>query len=302
MTALKDLAKKIIASFDPKSSIKIAEVLAEILQTEGFNKYESHVEAERLKFSVLAIFRNQFRPEELPFDFGSSDPTRLVGKVRRRKSDTPETFSVRQLWRFSGNVLNAILEKDITWFEILCAACLIESGAKEAYALCSGDEGGIDLFGRIPIGRKLIGVTPGILETNLFRANILFLGQCKRYTPRSKVGPRDIRDFMDGVTDCLKKYEGNPRPPSHRVPCSYYRKGELCIPIFLTTADYSDKSAGKAESSSLIIINGRQISEFICSKKIGFILEDDRCRFDKNLLYSWIQQKSGEVDYRKAKP
>ena len=302
MTSPKDLAKKIIVSFDPKSSRKTVEVLAEILQREGFNRFDSHVQAERLKFSVLDILRDQFRPEELPFDFGSSDPTRLVGKLRRRKSDTPETFSVRQLWQFTGHVLNAILEKDKTWFEILCAACLRESGAEEAYALCTGDEGGIDLFGRIPIGRELIGVTPGIIETNLFRANILFLGQCKRYSPSSKVGPRDIRDFMDGVRDCIKKYEGNPRPPSHRVPDSYYRKGELSIPIFLTTADYSDKSTGKAESSSLVNINGRQISEFICSRKIGFALEDDSYQFDKNRLYSWVQQKSEEVDHRKVKP
>lgn len=299
MTAPKELAKKIIASFDPRSSRKIGEALAEILQREGFGKYEAYIEADRLSLPVLSVLK-ETRLEELPFDFGLSDPMRLVGKARKRKSDTQETILVRELWRFSGQVLDAIYERDKSCFEILCAICLKLSGAREAYALCSRDEGGIDLFGRIPIGHELPGVVSGIVETNLLRGNILFLGQCKRYNPVSEVGPGEIRDFIGAVNDCLRQYEGNLKPPSHRVPKSYYGRGEPCIPIFMTTADYSEKSKTLAQSNQIKLINGKHISEFICSRKVGFVLEGDSYQFDKNLFYSWLQQKSDEADYRKA--
>jgi len=297
MIVPRDLAKKIIDRFDPKSSRKIEELLTEIFREEGFGRYESEIKATEYCNSVLNVLK-EFRFEELPFEFSLKYQSRLVGKLRKRKKETQETYLARQMWQFSDQVLKAILKKDDKFFEILCAACLKLSGANEAYALCSSDEGGIDIFGRIPLAPDLYKIKSGILETNLLKFNILFLGQCKRYKLDNKIGPRDIREFKTAVKDCLDKYDENSNPPSHKIPEKFYIKGESCIPIFMTTSDYSASASGVAKSSSIFLINGRQIAEFLSSKMVGIIYQNKKYHFNKDKFYFWFEKERKNIDYR----
>jgi|SRR5208337_4987561 len=62
------------------------------------------------------------------------------------------------------------------------------------------------------------------------------------------------------ILDCLKKYEGNERPPSHRVPDSYYRREEPCLGVFVTTAFFAETASECVEASSITLASGLRLS------------------------------------------
>lgn len=223
----------------------------------------------------------------------------LVGKGRIRPGDTDESIRARKTFKLIDDVWYAILDEDDFAFESFCAACLKLSGVEEAHASCAVDDGGIDLFGRISIGKPELRIDARLLETNILSGkSILFLGQAKKYAKNHKIGRPDLQQFSKAVSDCLKQYEGNPKPPSHRVPENYYRKNELCIPIFMTTSEFSDKAEAAAFSYDMLIVTGRQMSEFICSRGIGFVKEKEDYRFDKNLFHEWLVRESDSIEYK----
>jgi hypothetical protein len=298
------MANKVIEVFkkNAQQSRKIRDVLIDILEADGAGKNLSAIEAEGFAPSVLSVLRNM-RPQDLPFDFGSSDPSLLVGKGRIRPGDTDESIRARKTFKLVDDVWNAILDENDFVFESFCAACLKFSGVEEAYASCSVDDGGIDLFGRISIGKPEPRIDARLLETNILSGKrILFLGQAKKYAKNHKIGRPDLQQFSKAVSDCLGRYEGNPKPPSHRVPQNYYRKNELCIPIFMTTSEFSDKAEAAAFSYDMLIVTGREMSEFICSRSIGFVKEGDDYRFDKNLFHEWLVKESDSVKYKHKIP
>jgi hypothetical protein len=40
------------------------------------------------------------------------------------------------------------------------------------------------------------------------------------------------------------------------------------------------------------------MSEFICSRGIGFVKEKEDYRFDKNLFQEWLARESDSVEYK----
>ncbi len=162
------------------------------------------------------------------------------------------------------------------------------SGAKEAFAICSGDDGGIDTYGRLPIRLSDPNVRNGLLRTAILEKEILFLGQCKCQTP--SINPGDIDGFQGATDACLKKYEGNLHPPSHRVPETYYRRQEMCIKVFFTTSDYSTRALSKADSLDITYIDGKQIAEFLIYHGIGLASGIDGMIVNHADLLAWANQ------------
>lgn len=297
MSTSRKLATKVIEVFkqNTQQSRRIRDVLIEILRAEGLGRNLAVLEAERLSANVLDVL-SQMRPQELPFDFGSRDSTLLVGKGRIKLGDTEESVRARKVFRYVDEVWNAILNEDHCTFECLCAICLKLSGAEEAYASCSSDDGGIDFFGRITIGKSIKTIDSTLLETNILSGKrILFLGQAKRYDKKEKIGRPHLTNFRQSVNDCLCKYKDNELPPRHGVPQTYYRENELCLPIFMTTSGFTDKAEAVALSYDLIIVMGREISEFLCSRNVGFVREGNDYRFDRKLFHEWLAKESDSV-------
>lgn len=295
MVSAQELANLMVSEFNPKRSEKLTVVLVELLRTHGVGRFQSEMLADQYRGSVLEILRRR-RLEDLPFVFSQTDPERLIGKERQRPSDTPKTIRVRQARRYISDILQAIFAGGADGFEILCAACMKLSGAREVFTTCSSDDGGIDIFGRLAIRPPDVSVPTGLLQTTLLNREVLMLGQCKCYHPGSKIGPGEIQKFQGAVRDCLSNYEGNPHPPVHRVPDGYYRRNELCIPIFMTTASYSLKATGAAEANEIVPIFGRSIAEFIAYQGIGFLQEGSDYIFDKEAFNRWLDKQ--RFDYQ----
>jgi len=90
------------------------------------------------------------------------------------------------------------------------------------------------------------------------------------------------------ISNCLKKYEDNHSPPANRIRDSYYRTGELCIPVLMTIAAYSERASGMAEPNEIVLISGHEIADFIAYRGIGFINRGSYCQFSGEAFKSYV--------------
>lgn len=251
-----------------RESVKLDALIERVLQQQGVSRFAASSEAIAKTDKVLAELQSR-RPQDLPFDFHGANEYRLIGKQRTCPTDSPRTAEVREQLPLLMPMLEAVCACGNLIFEKICAGLMHLSGTSNAYATCSTDDGGIDIYGRLPLRLPDVGVNQNIISTHLLDKKYLFLGQCKCYSPTMRIGRPDLENFWGAVAHCLSQYEGNYHPPSHRVPSSFYRKNETCICLFFTTADYTDTAIGAANAMDIILINGRQIAEFLIYHKIG---------------------------------
>ena len=187
MASARDVERLLIAKFDEEQSVSLSRALSQLLEQQGLGQFEAAEEAERISPLVRDLL-GQRRPEELPFEFGRSDTMQLVGKARLRSGENIQTGFARQARACVDDLHEALCRCADVDFEAVCAAALVSSGASEMSATCSGDDGGIDLYGRLPLHPPDSTVQPGLLRTTLLAKEILVLGQCKRYARGSRVG------------------------------------------------------------------------------------------------------------------
>jgi len=159
------------------------------------------------------------------------------------------------------------------------------------YALCTGDEGGIDFFGRLEVRPASAQIPPGILYTTILPKELLLLGQAKRYPKDKKFGRPDIQNFKGQVSDCLDKYAGNARPPSHRVPDSYYHAREPHLGIFVTTASFAETAIESSEASGIVLVAGVQIAQFLAFHRVGIVQHRDGFVFDEQAFSAWLNEQ-----------
>ena len=236
---------------------------------------------------VLSLLRSR-DPNDLPFEFSDRHSDRLVGKQRVRVGDSAETLAARQGYSLVPEMLKALYEGGDCAFERLCAALMLLSGAKEAFAGCTNDDGGIDIYGRIQLRLSDEYVRSGILQTAILQKSLLLLGQCKCHQPEKLIEPSDLREFSGAVNDCLNQYEGNHQPPSHRVPPSYYRRGETCIPVFFTTASFSDRASAVARSNDITLVDGKNVAQFLIYHRVAVATHvDGSVGIDAAALAPW---------------
>lgn len=284
---VQDIASAICNSFDPTQSVKIEEAIVQSLCAQGYSAYDAAEEAEQKIGKVLRTFRAK-RPEELPFHL-SPDEQRLIGNQRVLKTDSPQTQVLRSRLQIVPLMIKALYDGGPDLFEKICAGVMLLSGAHEVFAGCTNDDGGIDIHGRIQLRVGDIDVREGLLQTALLQkeGGFLFLGQCKCYKLDGSIGPDAISEFDGSVRDCLRKYEGNDRPPSHRLADNYYKKDEACIRVFFTTATYSDKASSKAKSLDIIAVTGHQLAEFLVYHGVGLVESDGNQLLDPIELAKW---------------
>lgn len=291
MPSARDLERFLIKSFDENRSLSLKRALAELLEREGVASFEAAEEAEKMATSVMDLLVRR-RPEELPFDFGRSDPMQLVGKKRAQLGESAWTRFGRLARACVDDLHRSLCSCSDYDFEIVCAAALVMSGASHMVATCSGDDGGIDLYGRLPLRPPDPAMRRGLLQTTLLAKEVLLLGQCKRYDRVARIGRPVLQQFLGAVRDCLNQYEGNPRPPSRRVPVDFYRRGEICIPVFMTTAEYADTGAGEALGNDVVLVQGRELAEFLVAHRVGIGEEVDSGEpiFKRDAFSVWLAE------------
>jgi hypothetical protein len=236
---------------------------------------------------VVARLLQERQPEELPFRLRDGGK-RLVGKARIGVRDNADTAFARNAEALSSQLLNTLLDLTPDDFEVVSAASMVLSGAQEMKALCTGDEGGIDFYGRLPIRPPSAIIPKGLIHTTLLPKELLVLGQAKLYQRHVRVGRPDIQQFKGQLRDCMEKYEGNQRPPSHRVPESYYNRDEPFLGVFVTTASFAETATACVEASGIVLIPGVKLSQFLAFHHVGIVQDENGFRFDQNDFALWL--------------
>lgn len=282
----RELADRLVAEFDRHKEIRLDHALIALLRSIGLGRFKSEEVAWKVEDAVLRSLLER-QAEDLPFRLCEGD-RRLAGKARISARDNPETAFARSAEKLSSQLLNILLGLTPNDFEIVCAASMVLSGAGEMKALCTGDEGGIDFYGRLQVRQSSLLIPEGIIHTTLLPKDLLVLGQAKRYQRQARVGRPDIQQFKGQVNDCLKKYEGNQRPPSHRVPDSYYSRDEPYLGVFVTTASFAETASECVEASGIVLIHGIQLSQFLAFHRVGIAEDENGFRFDQEKFAIWL--------------
>jgi restriction endonuclease Mrr len=284
----RELADLLIKAFDRRAATDVERALSKALRDNGVPKFAADGEAFARAPEVLRELRNR-PPEDLPFRFGQADDTRLIGKERPGASDTRETAFAKQTWVLAEALLDHLLTLPPDQFEVVAAAAIELAGAHEMRALCTGDEGGIDFYGRLLVRPPSSKVTPGIVYTTILPKAVLVLGQAKRYPKDQRIGRPEIQKFKGQIEECLEKYPGNPRPPAHRVPGTYYERGEPHLGVFVSTASFAETAAGSAYASGVTLVGGRQLAQFLIQNRVGVSRMGEACGFDASEFGAWLQ-------------
>lgn len=291
----RELADLLIKTFDRQRVVSVEQALSEALQSNGMAKGKAEGVAFDDAAGVLRELRRR-RTEELPFRFADSDADRLVGKERSTPRDTSETAVARSVGVAAEPLLQHLTTISPDDFEVVCAAGVALAGGTDMRALCTGDEGGIDFYGRLPIRESHPAVAPGLVYTTILPKAVFVLGQAKRYDRGVKIGRPDIQKFKAQIEDCLKKYEGNARPPSHRVPESFYDRGELCLGIFATTASFAETAEGAAASSGIHLVDGMRLAQFFVFHGVGVHMNGGTATFDLEVFSRWLGTQRAQVE------
>jgi Restriction endonuclease len=282
-----ELAERLIAEFDRKSAVSLDRALTEVLRKLGFPKFKADDMAFGIENSVRHDLQNR-EPEGLPFRVCDGG-RRLVGKSRIGGFDNPEVVFAKHAESIAVALLGSLLTLTPNDFEVVCAATLKLAGAREMRALCTGDEGGIDFYGRLEVRPPSQQVPPGILHTTILsNLELLVLGQAKRYSLDTKIGRPAIQLFKGQIGDCLDKYEGNKRPPSHRVPDSYYERGEPYLGIFITTASFTEEATESCGASRLALVTGVRLAQFLAFHGVGIVQGEAGPQFEVDEFARWL--------------
>lgn len=292
--SVRELADLVVTQFDRRSSISIEDALTAILRGQGIGKFQSEDIAFEMAGAVLKDLKN--RPlEEMPFQFARSDDRRLVGKERSGRDDNSETAFAKHAWAPANELLDHLVTLHPNDFEVVCAAALVLSGAHEMKALCTGDEGGIDFFGRLMVRPPSDQIAPGLLYTTILPKQLLILGQAKRFSKDFRVGRPDIQKFKGQIADCMEKYAGNTRPPSHRVPPDYYQVREPHLGVFITTSQFAETAGTCVEASGVVLVAGFELAHHLVRHRVGVDTIGDGVRFSKDKLAQWLEDRRRQL-------
>jgi hypothetical protein len=86
----------------------------------------------------------------------------VSGKERTGEVDDPDTVVAKMVHGLAPQLLDTLVKLTPDEFEVACAASMMLSGACEMKALCTGDEGGIDFYGRIEIRQPSERIPKGV--------------------------------------------------------------------------------------------------------------------------------------------
>jgi hypothetical protein len=288
-----ELADRLVAGFDRHAEVRLDHALIKLLRSSGLEQFRSEEIAWKVE-GVVARLLQERQPEDLPFRLCDGGK-RLIGKARIGVRDNADTAFARNAEALSIQLLNTLLDLTPDDFEVVSAAGMALSGGQDMKALCTGDEGGIDFYGRLPIRQPSALIPRGILHTTLLPKELLVLGQAKLYQRHVRVGRPDIQLFKGQVQDCMKQYEGNQRPPSHRVPESYYDRDEPFLGVFVTTASFAETATACVEASGIVLIPGVKLSQFLAFHHVGIVHDEKGFRFDQSDFSLWLATQRREL-------
>lgn len=279
------LATWIIEDFDPTEAVSVEEAAERSLRRRGVDRLSAGIEAADCASAVLS--RLALRPSEtLPFDRPAANTPVLVGIRRERASDTPEARAARKRLMYLDAMNEALVNLGPCAFERIAAGVMRLSGATEAFAGCASDDGGIDVYGRIPLRRTdTIEMPAGLLPAVILGRPLLYVAQCKCYARGNPIGRETLDLFAGEVSIALQKYHAA-RRPSHAVPDEYYSANETCLRVFFATSTYTADAIDSDAALDMMLLGGREIAGFLLFHEVGI----DEDGLNVNALRAWAAQ------------
>jgi hypothetical protein len=259
-----------------------------MLVEEGFGPYEA-AEIASTKATAVAVIIRRGDQGALPFEISARDPRRLIGKARRRAGESDAVARLRARHGFLAEMRLAAYSLGADDFERLCARLMLAFGASHAIAQTANDDGGVDVYGRIPVRLAPAEIPRTLLAGALFDKELLFLAQCKCYEPSTPIGPGEVGKFFGQVEACLDKYRGNASPPSHRVPDDYYRRREAALKVIFSTCLFSDRAHGLADQGDIVLVGGDRIAQYLVALGVGFASDGDSEYLKPELVAEWAR-------------
>ena len=152
MATLADIVKHIVEQFDPARTTTIERPLEQLSLWTGVSESTAASEAELRAAAILQQLQ-AMELRELPFEFSMADPNWLEAcKQRPRAAEDDRARQARQRLFLEGRYLEVLTGLGNRTFEYVSASAVRLAGATDAFVTGAGDEGGIDFYGRIPIG------------------------------------------------------------------------------------------------------------------------------------------------------
>lgn len=287
MASALQLATWIIEDFDPTEAISVEEAAERSLRRRGVDRLNAGIEAADCSSAVLS--RLALRPPEtLPFDRPAQNAPVLVGIRRERASDTAEARDARKRLVYLDAMIEALVSLGPCAFERITAGVMRLSGATEAFAGCASDDGGIDVYGRIPLRRTdTLEMPAGLLPAVILGRPLLYVAQCKCYARGNPIGRETLDLFAGEVSIALQKYHAAQRP-SRAVPDGYYSANETCLRVFFTTSTYTSDAINCDAALDMMLLGGREISGFLLFHGVGI----DEGGLNVKALSAWAEQFS----------
>lgn len=279
------ICERLIGEFPPETASNVERAIAAVYAAE-LGPVEAELLAEDQAENVLGML-GALPAAELPFTIAGSARNRLVGKNVSRPGDPASVSEIRARWSLIPDMRTAIFEMGPQRFEQLCAKLMTASGALGARALVTADEGGIDIYGRLPVRLHNPAVPTDLIETTFIRKDLLFFGQCKCYRVTAAIERGEMDKFHAQALSALDKYTENTHPPSHHVPYDFFVRNETCLRLFFTTADFSGPARTSARERDIVLIDGRQIAEHLVYLGVGISSYGGTSHVDISALQLW---------------
>lgn len=206
--------------------------------------------------------------------FGTEDEY-IRGSSSYDASLSPDEQRIRSNRHHTASILTAIRALSPRDFEHACRAVLQFMGCADPQTSRSGNDGGIDFYGRLELKGRLDSKSPyGGIDS---RVGIWLVGQAKHY-PTRVIQTAHIRELVGSVE--LARTGG----AIHIWPHLELRPFDATLQLLFTTGKFSGGSRRLLEKTGIIAMDGEQLATFLADAGVG--ISPDGSTFDPTLFRS----------------
>ena len=270
-------------SADPSPVLEII-VKATIVLGWHSTRDEAYDDAERWKDAVLQRLRDELdglnRAGRFSvFTFNSALPDHVQGSAFIEPHDAEDVKDAkRRRGHFAayGQFLQQISPRE---FEALCSGILKELGVLDPVLTQSSVDEGIDFYGKLPVGSKLLpnAVFPGIQS----QMAIWMVGQAKHYV-KGQVSTPDVRELVGSVVLARSRAFSVNR---NKYADLLIRACDPVFVLFFSTGRISSQGWSLLEAAGVIGMDGPMVAAMLADFRV---CTDGNNEFSEEMFSRWI--------------
>jgi hypothetical protein len=287
----KKISQSIMENFEiQRSPEKILTLIENFLKSQGIDEATAFETASEMLYPVRDEISQILQRQRTDGVISScelvdDDFTTIIGSAYKRPRDTSDKLKYRESLPYLNEIWQTLVELQPYEFELFCTKLLKFMGAEEAFTSKRTRDEGIDFIARLRFRNTFGDIGIESIERNFF---INIFGQAKRYNKENKVGTGEIRELIGSLS--VLRYQDILNTNVSEIN-NKYGTIKLCDPIisiFLTTGLFSPPAKQLAETTGVVIKDGKQLSTYLAIHRIGFEKRDNILTFTPERLLSWI--------------